>query len=224
MAGSTSKPRGNLALAFVGYFGVIASVVSGTSRWFVIGFATLGFLGYVLTTSNLHNYVVHSIFVRRFKSRWNLTTGSSVSIAGGVVCTRIAYGASALSSTVAIPDNVQALLNSKGFRCEIRKPWRFKRIECNQPVALRGTAFIESDLPAELIQVLSPASLVLLGGPYVVKWRNDEQWKAIAKGYVGFDERGFQIRFGHRVYYRWLKWKMRLANTDQWPKIDDPTT
>jgi hypothetical protein len=226
MASPPSKPsRGNLALAFVGYFGVIASAVSGFSRWFVIGFASFGFLGYLLSASNLYNYLVNHYLVHRYKTHWNCRIiNTSSSHGAGALC-RIFFGASEKRQPPTIPENVEALVNSRGFRCELRRPWHLKRYPCSAPAAIPGSAYIQTAIPEELL-VLNPtrSGLVLVGGPYVIRWKKDKRWKSIARSYIGVGDHGaLQEHFVRRAYNGWIRLKSKLNDQEKWPTMDDPT-
>jgi hypothetical protein len=220
MAGP-AKSRGNLALAFVGYFGVIASAVTGISRWFVIGFATFGFLSYVITSSNLHNYWKYKYQVRRQTTRWHTWIGHSVQVqpaGSGFFYARLFFGTRDNLRADELPEYVKEMMESKGFRCELRRPWHFTRYSCNVVGALRHSHYIEATLPEEFT-VAGNGKINMIGGPFILRWKKDDQWRPIARCYIGFNEDGYQLHYLRRNYYRWLEWKNKIQNPEKWDEL-----
>lgn len=217
-----AKSQGRYWLASLGYLGVIlaALALSGVLGWergFIIALATICLLGYILTTSNLHNYLGHKFYTRHELTHWHTWMGHSIQLPAGpgMFYARIYYGVNDQTFPAVIPENVKALLNSKNFRCELRRPWHVKKYICGVPQALRNSSYIEAIVPQELTSI-GTGWISLDGGPYIVRWKNDEHWKAIARRYVGFDRHGYQLHFFRRTYFRWLKWKDKLQSPEKW--------
>jgi len=214
------SPRGTLWLAVLGYLGVVGSVASGLGRWVIIVFATIGILGYTSEVTKLDRYVAYHSWLRWHRSRYHTWMGHTIQIqppGPGNFHVRIYHGHKDEESPREMPERVKNLLGMKGIRCELRQPWHLRKYRCSAPRWIRSSNYVEVDVPQELALVEN-GTIRLVGGPYLVRWKRDGRIRALARCYVGFDERGYQRHVLVRTHLWWQQFRVKLQDESKWKR------
>lgn len=215
MVDAGKQNRGGLSAAFIGYFGVIAAVITGSSRDLVVFFATVSFVSYLLSTTNLFRFVRNSVLVWYSRTHYHCNIGHVDRIAppGPTdVNVQIYKGSRKIQGNEAAAKAVMALPN---LRCEfkVKKGGTFLATD----LRLTNNFLITAKVP-EMILTEMDGRKRLCNGPYIMRWKCDGRRRALVRRWVGFDKTGYQQHLWRRRYNSWLEFKEKLKDESSWPK------